>query len=392
MQKSYIEERQMSQLKNPTIIVKVTNQCNLACNYCYGECSPSNNGIMNYATLENLIRKIFTYCVNNGTKSISIIWHGGEPLLQHIDFYKQVIHLEKGYNVKTYNYLQTNGTLLTKENVIFFKDNEFKIGISLDGPQEFNDQNRIYMNGMGTYTNIMRGIDILRNHDIPVGVLSVISKANIYHLTDVYEFLKVNSFDAKINPLIKIGRATKMIDRLIISPEEWATNKIQLVKIWLRDSNPVHLDCIENCMVNYYTQGTKSGECHSKYSCQEEFLAVNYNGDVYPCGEFCDFHEYIYGNINEDSVEDILMSPLRLQLMQRSIQLLSCLDCSYYSICYGGCMFKAFAWRGTVYAQDFSCHYYKSLYRMLDDMVQSPKTFNNSVDNLVNQGVSVLPS
>jgi uncharacterized protein len=323
---------------------------------------------MNYATLQNIINKLFTYCLDNGSQSISIIWHGGEPLLQSLDFYRYAIDLQNGFKLKTYNYIQTNGTLLNENWALFFKDSQFKIGISMDGPEALNDQNRTYTNCEGSFKHIMQGIDVLRSHDIPVGVLVVISKTNVHYLSEIYDYLKINSFDAKINPLIKAGRATRQIDNLRINPKIWANNRIKLAKIWLTDSKPIHLDCLENCMINYYSQGSNPGECHFKVSCQDEFLAIDYSGDVYPCGEFCGSHEYKYGNINNDSMDKILISPLRLKLLQRNTKLSCCDSCSYYSICYGGCMFKALAWKGTVYASDFSCEFYKSFYTILDSM------------------------
>jgi uncharacterized protein len=355
---------------NFNVILKVTDKCNLNCKYCYGDCSSVNDSMMDLGTLENIFYKISTYCAEYGINSISCIWHGGEPLLQDVGFYEKAVQLQNKYALQTTNFLQTNGTLFNLENVSFFKANEFKIGISLDGPQMLHDCNRIYKSGRGSFVNVMEGIETLNNNDISVGALVVISKTSINSLSEIYSFLKANSLDAKINPLINAGRAVGNKSALGIEEEEWAANKLQIVKKWLGDPDPIHLDCVENCLVNYYTKGAKPGECHFMPSCQEEFFAIDYNGDVYPCGEFCGLKDYVYGNINTQTLQEIVNSPIRLQLLQRREHLpLSCLKCEYYHYCYGGCMFKAYAWRGTILEKDFSCKYYKKLYGYLDHIV-----------------------
>ncbi len=356
-----------------TTIIKPTNDCNFKCKYCY-----SNSGVdysrMSEETLKNSIKKIAYFNGKEGTSKGSqriqnhFIWHGGEPLLAGIDFYRKVVEIQEelikeGYKFR--NSIQTNGSLIIEDTVDFFKEHNFSIGLSLDGPKELNDKTRLYRakkNGSkSTFEDVMSSIELLKRKGLNPKVIVVVNKHNINSLDKIYDFLKQNKLDAKFNPLIKSGRAIKNYQELAILPEEYAEARLKLFKVWVQDENPMHLNCFEDLLKGILSEGCYT-ECCFKDSCQKKFIAIDSFGDAYPCGEFCGETGFRYGNINKNHFEEILSHPLRMKLSERSKNLEECKNCEYKKFCYGGCMYRAYASEGDYMVIDSCCLSHKRLF------------------------------
>ncbi len=145
-------------MKNFGIQVKpVGSNCNLKCKYCYAApFSKEKIQIMPENILEATVKKFFQY-----QKNIFFSWHGGEPLIPGIEFYKTFVKILNKYKTeehKIQNLIQTNATLITDDFAKFFKENDFKVSISLDGSQKIHNTNRIYKDGIGSFENVMRGV------------------------------------------------------------------------------------------------------------------------------------------------------------------------------------------------------------------------------------------
>ena len=154
-----------------SVIMKGISTCNLSCKYC--DADTYSNQRMDFKVLASVINKAQSY-----SRYIDYIWHGGEPTLLGIEFYKKVLYLQNYYKREGQvisNGMQTNGTLLDKEWVEFLIKNKFSVGISLDGPKILNDINRIFKNGVGSFENILRTKELLEKAHIRFGVLAVIT-------------------------------------------------------------------------------------------------------------------------------------------------------------------------------------------------------------------------
>lgn len=144
------------------IVKPVNGLCNLSCSYCYTsglkECVAKNR-----MRPEILKATIDFFCRDQN--DVEFIWHGGEPLLAGLEFYRKAIEFQKIWEQqgkRITNFFQTNATLMNSEWNSFFAENDFFVGVSLDGPKEFHDQVRYYPNGKGSYDDVMKGIDLLR--------------------------------------------------------------------------------------------------------------------------------------------------------------------------------------------------------------------------------------
>ncbi|MFA5258846.1 MAG: radical SAM protein [Candidatus Pacearchaeota archaeon] len=360
-------------MENPTVkksftaIIETIHDCNLNCRYCYVN-ERAEKGKMSYSTLENSIRELAK--LSTPELNLSFLWHGGEPLLMGLDFYRQALEIQRRSEIRggLENSIQTNGTLINEETAKFFSENNFSVGLSLDGPKELNDRTRLYKTGESTFYDVMHAIETLRKYSVEPRVIVTLNKQNIGEVDSIYQFLKQNKIGAAFNPLVKSGNAVKNYQDLEISPTEFNKAKSNLFDTWFNDDNPVSLGCIEDFFKNLLS-GNCFHYCTFSPSCQEEFLSIGPLGDVYPCGEFSGINGFRYGNINEDSIEEIFASPLRKKLTQRAEHIEECKGCNYQKSCGGGCMSNAYSYTGDVFSRDPYCQTYKTLFQKASEKI-----------------------
>jgi len=365
-----------------TAIVKPTHDCNFSCKYCYVDHN-AEHGVMSEQTLENVVEQvIYTNSLLGGIASF--IWHGGEPLTMPLSFYERVVELQRKHaiskfrnevkrsNNKKYVYLgefdflknsfQSNGSLLTDEIVEFCRKYNFDVGLSLDGPKHINDKTRQDRNGRGTFEDIMRGVKKAKEARIGGGVITILNKNNIGNVQEIYEFFKQEKINAKINPLIKSGNAIDNYQDLGITPKEYGTAMIKLFDLWFDDEeNNIELNPFEEIIGNLLTG--KVWGCNFSTSCQEHFVSIGPQGDVYPCGRFDGIKDFKLGNINHDNLLDMFRSETRTKLLvRRAESFKDCAKCNYKGICNAGCMHNAYMASGDIMTKDFYCTGYKMLF------------------------------
>ena len=348
-----------------TVIIKPTHDCNLGCKYCYVE-SEAESGRMDEATLRNSVRKVSKFVGKD--KETHFIWHGGEPLLMGKEFYEMVVEAERemgeGYTIT--NSIQSNGTLLTPEMADFFKEYEFHIGLSLDGPAEIHDRTRPYKDGRKSFRNVLRAVKLARSRKIGGGVIAILNRVSIGHLEELYDFFKENQIGLKFNPLIRSGRARENYDGLSITPKEYGEAMIRLFEMWFYD--PAHKDGVKvmidpfDAVIGNIITGRPQG-CNYSESCRNNFISIGPTGAVYPCGRFDGIPEFYMGNINDDKVGDMLASPIHVKLKERSAETVKgCSPCKYKKICNAGCMHNAYMVDGDAMGKDYYCAGYKKLF------------------------------
>src|SRR3989344_7659900 len=149
----------------PAIQAKIVGDfCNLRCTYCRDrDFDQGSKRVMELQVLRALIASVAQ--LPQGVKRMH--WLGGEPTLAGLDFFKQAIQLQQAQVSKRWiNTIQTNATLINREWAEFFKANDFKVGVSIDGTMETHDADRINLAGRGSYANVMKGVEFLREAGI----------------------------------------------------------------------------------------------------------------------------------------------------------------------------------------------------------------------------------
>ena len=168
-------------------------KCNLECSYCYylhkdGSPSDMPTGRMSDELLEKFICQ---YITGQDVDNVFFNWHGGEPALAGLDFYRKVVELQKKYvGVKHIeNDFQTNGVLLDDAWCKFFKENDFHVGLSIDGPRHLHDLFRVGKGGQPTFDRVCHAARLLRQHGVSFSTATVVNSVNVRHATEVYDFL-----------------------------------------------------------------------------------------------------------------------------------------------------------------------------------------------------------
>ena len=356
-----------------TAIVKPTKNCNLNCKYCYEN---RNCTYMDDETLKRVISEVINYnttiCKRYAfDKTISdFIWHGGEPLLMGIPFFKKVEKLQNEYAEKGHivnNSIQSNLTLLTPDMWDYFKTSGFRLGSSLDGNQETNDKTRVFKNGRGSFKRIMQSIDITRKDKStrsPIGFILVLTKDKLHEVKDIYKFFKENNISFDVNFPSIAGNAKGAKESIEVTPEEWANAMNELFSLWYYDQTEPFIDIP---FLSKFSTGLLSGRinsCTFGGTCRNRYISIDPSGDVYPCGKFGPHDEFKLGNIRDQSIFEILDSEINKHLLTRSVDNIeSCKECEYKNICNAGCFYNAYAMSGDPLAKDPLCNAYKILFK-----------------------------
>lgn len=201
--------------------------CNLDCKYCYyldkelqaPKAKPTD--VMSDELLEEFIQQ---YIQGNQVPVVSFCWHGGEPLLAGLDFFRRAMALQEKYkgDKQIENSLQTNGTLITAEWAQFFAEHRFLVGVSIDGPAEVHDANRRNRGGKPTFDSVMRGIELLAINGAEFNTLSAVSAASERKGQEIYRFLK--SIGSRFMQFLPVTEHVKRIEgwprEVIVSPDD----------------------------------------------------------------------------------------------------------------------------------------------------------------------------
>lgn len=305
-----------------SILVMPTDICNMDCVYCFHNSHHKKQGKMSLETLKRLYDITFS-CY----KDVTLIWHGGEPLVMGLDFYRKAFEMQKNYvGVKVTNRMQSNLTLLSDEMADFFSKNNVGIGTSMDG--SMNEVLR------GNTSTILDNRKKLLERNKSCGFIMVLSNKNIDSLISSYELFKSLNSNYNINPYV----ATPTFENLdlILDAHRTIEKLIEFYEYWKEDTYcNIHVSFFERIIE--YIMYKKKSVC--KYnSCMGKWLGIRYNGDVVPCNRYFP-EEYTYGNVwNIQELHQAFDSVGFQKLLTQSIERRKkCKNCNIFDFCSGGC-------------------------------------------------------
>lgn len=329
--------------------------CNLACKYCYY--LEKNNlyqntprHLMTDEMLEQFTRE---YIEAQTMPQVLFTWHGGEPLMRSIDFYRKALALQKKYahGKQIDNVIQTNGTLLTDEWCEFFAKNHWLVGISIDGPQEFHDHYRVTPAGKPSWEKVMQGISLLKKHRVEWNAMAVVNAYNAEHPLEFYHFFRDNGCQyLQFTPIVERltehedGRTLASLadDREIpladasVTPAQWGNFLCTIFDDWVRhDVGKMFVEIFDCTLANW--MGVLPGICAYSKECGHAGV-MEHNGDVYSCDHFV-FPEYKLGNIREQSLIDMLYGEKQQAFSRLKHTSLprQCKECDMEFACHGEC-------------------------------------------------------
>jgi uncharacterized protein len=315
------------------IIWKTTHNCNFACKYChYEEIMNSQDGFMELELAELFIKKISR---STHYSNVTFTFHGGEPLTLGLDYYEKIVCFIKRY-LKGEKYslnFQTNGSLINKDIIEFAKVNKIYFSISLDGPKEIHDLNRVYKNGAGTYEKIRENLKLLYDTGTKYSLLTVHSEL-MKDSNVIYSFFK-SIEGSHFTDFLPMRQAS--FDGLYQS--NYGNFMIELFDLWFNDSE-YEFDVRLLTVFVKRLLGIYTALCTFRETCvtEAEILTVDPVGNAYPCDNDT-YHNYLLGNIKDNEIDELMRNhPIRKKLaLQRLKKYESCRFCNWYSICHGGC-------------------------------------------------------
>lgn len=367
--------------------------CNLACKYCYylekNKLYPTaQRHLMSDEMLEQFTRE---YIEAQTMNQVLFTWHGGEPLLRSIDFYRKALSLQQKYagGRRIDNVIQTNGTLLTDEWCEFFAQNHWLVGISIDGPQPYHDHYRLTAAGKPSWQKVMQGIKLLKKHGVEWNAMAVVNAYNANHPLEYYRFFKENGCQfLQFTPIVERltrhedGRTLASLadkDEISLSeasvaPEQWGYFLCAIFDEWVRkDVGKIFVEIFDCTLANW--MGISPGICAYSKECGHAGV-MEHNGDVYSCDHFV-FPEYKLGNIRDHSLIDMLYGEQQQEFsrLKHSSLPRQCKECDMEFACHGECpknrfMKDKYGDSGLNYLCPGYYHYYQHVAPYMDYMKQ----------------------
>ena len=345
--------------------------CNIDCTYCFflskEALYPNDKHRMSEATLEAYIRQLLEA---HRTPTVTVAWQGGEPTLMKVDFFRRSVELVEQYRrpgQTVQHTFQTNGILLDDEWCAFFKEHQFLVGLSVDGPRELHDAYRRDRSGNGTFDRVMRGWALLRRHGVDFNILCTINAANEKHGRAVYQFLRDDMGATWVQFIPIVERATEqtigiansgwserpgrkrllytqsghLVTTRSVGGEQYGRFLVDIFEEWVRhDVGRVFVQMFDVTLEAYFGRHLL---CVHAPTCGYG-PALEYNGDLYSCDHFVE-PGYLLGNIHQTNLLTLMASDAQRTFGndKRDSLTAQCQRCEVRPLCNGGCPKDRFA-------------------------------------------------
>ncbi len=330
-------------MRNMHIMLKpASGLCNMACRYCFyadetQKRSVANHGLMSEETLRNVLSR----ALENVTHNCTISFQGGEPTLAGLAFFQKAVRLSRELNVNRCRLsfsIQTNGLLLDEEWCSFFARERFLVGLSLDGPKELHDANRVDREGRGTYNRVLHALHLLRRHRVSVNILTVVTGDTSRRFRHVYQFFRREGLEyQQYIPCLDPLEQERGTQPWSLSPPRFERYLKTAFDCWYQNltaGRETRHRYFDNLLLLMDAQPPEA--CGMLGVCGMQYV-VEADGSVYPC-DFYMLDPYCLGNLNRDTIADLDIRREKMGFVQQSLSLHpDCRSCQWLPLCRGGC-------------------------------------------------------
>ncbi|MFV0447610.1 MAG: anaerobic sulfatase maturase [Vibrio sp.] len=342
-----------------TTVKVVGSKCNYDCKYCFyleKDRVLNSRKVMSLEVLESYIKN---YISNQPSPIVEFAWHGGEPTLAGLDFFKQAVALQKRYAqgkiIK--NTLQTNGSKIDKQWCQFFKENNFLVGLSLDGPEWLQATYRT-KHGASVFSENLQALKLLQKMNVEYNVLACVTQEYCQHAENIYSFFRKHKVKyLQFSPVVESlpskrerARGQHFAGNIIFStsqtdeeyqPTAWSVKGadyghflVDIFQLWIKqDVGKVFISNFEQALTQYI--GNESPNCIHAKECGSSY-AVESNGDVYFCDHVA-YPESNLGNVMTQSLQEISQTTSQFDFNKHSRLSKRCKQCRFLKLCNGGC-------------------------------------------------------
>jgi len=317
--------------------------CNLNCSYCYylgkEHLYPKAEP---FRMSDEILEEYINQHISASPESvIRFSWHGGEPTLLGLDYFRKIVTLQRRHhqpNRPIVNGIQTNGTLLDEAWCHFFAREGFTVGLSLDGPSEMHDRYRVTKDQKPTHRQAIRGYRLLQKHHVYTDILCVVNAYNAKFPLQVYRFFKqINAKYISFLPMVDPQLNTESkVSPISVSAEAWGAFLCTIFDEWMdRDIGQIKVQIFEEAARTAFNQ--EHSLCIFRPTCGD-IPVIEHNGDLYSCDHFVDA-EHNLGNIKETPLVELLESPAQRAFGKAKLEALprQCRECEVKAMCNGAC-------------------------------------------------------
>ncbi len=324
------------------LIKPASSACNMACSYCFyrGVAAYREQAFEGMLSLE-MMERVIEAGMEYAEHICSFAFQGGEPTLAGLDFYRQVVALQKKHakpGVRIQNAIQTNGLALDEEWAKFLAENQFLVGLSLDGPAELHDLNRKDAVGAGTFNRVTKAAKLLEKHGVAFNILCVVTGRNARSVEKIYNFYRKQGFHwLQFIPCLEPLEQQRGEAKYHLPPAQYGEFLIRLFDLWyadLRREEYISIRHLDNWLS--ILLGERPEACNMAGHCSVQFV-VEGDGGVYPC-DFYVLDEWRMGTVGELSFAEMQQGEVAKRFIEASLRIPeACRTCRWHGLCRNGC-------------------------------------------------------
>ncbi len=374
------------------VIAKPTRVCNAHCTYCSSppleEMGESWEPEWNINTFKLFFDKVFPHMEDGATW----IWHGGEPMLMGVDFYKEsyeyALSKMREYKKTVYFSMQSNMLGYNEK----WKDVFLNVfGGSLSSSFDPDEKNRTIKGNWENYSRIFkRSLDNMMDDGFMPMVIGVYKEENAHMMNKMYDWSLSRgdkSFPLRFNYCVPTGRQGDTGE--LISAETYANNLIEVYNRWIKDSPNFTITPLDQMLKKTIGQDGE-GHCPWTRSCGGRFINIEPNGEVYNCSDFSDLEsKYCFGNLHSDSIEKILTSQPAIDIKRRKNKIpTSCMSCEHFTECEGGCARDSVLYQRGMYGKFYYCQSWKMVFSRIKESILLGEADNILMKMKINPSVA----
>jgi len=329
--------------KRISILIKpASSACNLKCKYCFYRDISVNRQTASYGRMkpglvDQLIKSVFIDL--NDDDELTISFQGGEPTMAGLRYYQYFIEeiKKQSKRVVMHYAIQTNGMIINDRWCKFLKENNFLVGLSIDGYPLYHDLNRVDLHGRGTFYRVIKTKELFDQYEIPYNVLCVLTNPLAKHAKKVFNFFEQNNIKyVQFIPCLDELKATQR-SSYALTPERFASFYTTYFNLWLESLKNGKYQSVKlfDDVVNLFKYGLVHA-CGLTGNCGIQYV-IEADGSVYPC-DFYALDKYKLGYIQEKTLRELFSQPISFDFLKEKKELNSyCNDCPFKKMCCGGC-------------------------------------------------------
>jgi uncharacterized protein len=349
-----------------TLLIKPSgSDCNLDCKYCFYKNRPSEVRQGKQRMSKEVLEKLVRDYLGLNFPVATFAWQGGEPTLMGLDFYAGAVELQKKYgtpNQQINNTLQTNAILLDEKWCRFLHDNNFLVGVSIDGPKEFHDHYRRDFSSAGTFDRVIEAVENLKKYKVEFNVLVLLNDKNASHPNELFDFfIERNIRYLQFVPCVEFDRTTGKAADFSVTAAQYGEFMCRLLDRWCKHGlNKLSIRDFDSilswCINGKHTLCTFDKRCAS-------YIVVEHNGDAFCCDFFVE-PQWRLGNILETNIGALAASSRKLSFIRAKQNLSNeCFLCRHVNLCRSGCMKDKMSFlKNQVNSRSYLCEGYKMFF------------------------------